>query len=384
MKIFQFIVFFTIILAIYFSVNFYIYIRGLQCFSPHSYIRVFYKIIFLTFASSFILGRILERIWLSKISNLLVWLGSFWLGAMLYFFLAIIIIDVIRLVNYWFPFFSKITSNYWQLKQVTLLVISGIVFFVILFGYLNALKPIIQRLELNIPKKTSLQELNIVAASDFHLGTIIGIDRFCKIVEKINSLNPDLILLMGDIVDEDMAPVVRQNLGQALTSFNSNYGIFAVTGNHEYIGGVTIATQYLKDHNIKILRDTLIKINNSIYIIGREDRSIHQFMGKKRKSLEELMSQVDKSCPIILMDHQPFGLNEAMENGVDLQLSGHTHHGQLFPFNYLTAAIYEQSWGYLKKGDTHYHISSGVGTWGPPIRTGNHPEIVNIKLTFKN
>jgi len=303
---------------------------------------------------------------------------------MLYFFLAIIIIDVIRLVNYWFPFFSKITSNYWQLKQVTLLVISGIVFFIILFGYKNALKPRIQTLELNIPKKTSLQELNIVAASDFHLGTIIGRDRFCKIVKKINSLNPDLVLLMGDIVDEDIAPVVKQNLGQALTGFKSNYGVYAVTGNHEYIGGVKVATQYLKDHNIKILSDTVIKICDSIYIIGREDRSIHQFMGKKRKSLEELMSQVDKSRPIILMDHQPFGLNEAMENGVDLQLSGHTHHGQLFPFNYLTAAIYEKSWGYLKKGNTNYYISSGVGTWGPPIRTGNHPEIVNIKLTFKN
>ena len=139
----------------------------------------------------------------------------------------------------------------------------------------------------------------------------------------------------------------------------------------------------LKAHNIKMLSDTVININASIYIVGREERSINQFTGKKRKPLKKLMSQIDKNYPIILMDHQPFGLNEALENGIDLQLSGHTHHGQLFPFNYLTEAIFEKSWGYLKKGNTLYYISSGVGTWGPPIRTGNHPEIVNIKLTFQ-
>ena len=384
MKIFQFIFFFTIILAIYFSVNFYIYVRGLQCFPLHSYMRLFYKIIFITLASSFILGRILEKIWLSKISSLFVWIGSFWLGAMAYFFLAVILIDIIKLVNFGFPFFSKISSNLWQLKQITLSTTIGIVFLIILFGYINALKPRIKKLELNIPKKSSIQKFNIVAASDFHLGTIIGKERFHKIVEKINSLNPDIILLMGDIVDEDMAPIIEQNLGQALTGLKSNYGVYAVTGNHEYIGGVDVATQYLHDHAITILSDTAAILSNNIYIVGREDRSIRQFIGKKRKTLEKIFVNIDKNLPIILMDHQPFGLNEAMQNGVDLQLSGHTHHGQLFPFNYLTEAIFEKSWGYLKKGNTHYYVSSGVGTWGPPVRIGNHPEIVNIILTFKN
>jgi uncharacterized protein len=383
MKIFQFIIFFSIALSIYFSVNFYIYTRGLQCFPLHTNIRLFYKIIFLILSSSFIIGRILEKIWLSKLSSLFVWVGSFWLGAMVYFFLAVILIDIIRLINFGFPFFSKLNSDYEQLKQITLTVISGIVLCVVLLGYLNALKPRIQKLELTIPKKSSLQELNIVAASDFHLGTIVCRDRFFKIVEKINNLNPDVVLLMGDIVDEDIAPVIKQNLGQALKRFNSKYGIYAVTGNHEYIGGVKAATQYLQNNNITVLSDTAIHIEKSIYIIGREDRSINQFIGKKRKTLSEVMNTVNKNYPIILMDHQPIALHEAMNNGIDLQLSGHTHHGQLFPFNYITEAIFEKSWGYLKKENTHYYISSGVGTWGPPIRTGNHPEIVNIRLTFQ-
>jgi uncharacterized protein len=376
MKIFQFIIFFSIALSIYFAVNFYIYSRGLQCFSLHTNIRLFYKIIFLILSSSFIIGRILEKIWLSK-------LGSFWLGAMVYFFLAVILIDIIRLINFGFPFFSKLNSDYEQLKQITLAVISGIVLCVVLLGYLNALKPKIQKLELTIPKKSSLSELNIVAASDFHLGTIVCKDRFIKIVEKINNLNPDVVLLMGDIVDEDIAPVIKQNLGQALTSFKSKYGIYAVTGNHEYIGGVEAATQYLQNHNITVISDTAIQIENSISIIGREDRSINQFLNKRRKTLADIVNSIDKNFPMILMDHQPIALHEAMENGIDLQLSGHTHHGQLFPFNYITEAIFEKSWGYLKKGNTHYYISSGIGTWGPPIRTGNHPEIVNIRLTFQ-
>jgi len=335
-------------------------------------------------ASSYILGRILEKLWLSELSSTLVWVGSFWLAAMAYFFLAIIIIDILRLINIWFPFISKLNSDYWQLKQITSLVISGLVFLIVFFGYLNALNPRINKLELTIPKKSTLAELNIVAASDFHLGTIVCRERFKKIVEKINSLNPDVILLMGDIVDEDIAPVIRQNLGQALTSFRSKYGAFAVTGNHEYIGGVDVATQYLKDHLVTVISDSLIRIENSIYIIGRDDISKNQFIGKKRKPLKQLLDQVDNNFPIILMDHQPFGLNEAMENGVDLQLSGHTHHGQLFPFNYITQKIFEKSWGYLKKGNTHYYISSGVGNWGPPIRTSSHPEIVNIKMIFQN
>ena len=95
------------------------------------------------------------------------------------------------------------------------------------------------------------------------------------------------------------------------------------------------------------------------------------------------MLGVDKSLPIILMDHQPFKLDEAVRNGVDVQLSGHTHHGQLWPFHFITKKVYELSWGYKLKGNTHVYVSSGVGTWGPPVRTGNRPEIVHLRLRFR-
>ena len=173
--------------------------------------------------------------------------------------------------------------------------------------------------------------------------------------------------------------MIRQNLGETLRKINSRLGVFAVTGNHEYIGGVEEACRYLGDHGITMLRDESVMIDDRVYIVGREDRSIGS---GRRKSLDDLLLRVDKSFPVILMDHQPFRLEEAENAGVDLQLSGHTHHGQLWPFNFITKKVYELSWGYKKKGNTHVYVSCGVGTWGPPVRTGNRPEIINMKLRF--
>jgi predicted MPP superfamily phosphohydrolase len=162
----------------------------------------------------------------------------------------------------------------------------------------------------------------------------------------------------------------------------SKLGVYAITGNHEYIGGVESAVKYLKEHGIKELRDTCVLIDNRFYLVGREDRDRPRFTGKPRHELSDLMQQVDRSYPVILMDHQPFNLDRTVDQGVDLQLSGHTHHGQLWPFNYITSAMYEISCGYKKIGQTHFYVSTGFGTWGPPVRLGNRPEIVQITLTF--
>jgi predicted MPP superfamily phosphohydrolase len=183
-------------------------------------------------------------------------------------------------------------------------------------------------------------------------------------------------------VDEDIEPVIRQNLGETLHLIKSKYGIYGITGNHEYIGGVEEACNYLVNHGVTMIRDSTITIADAFTLVGREDVNIHEFVGKQRKKLADLMKNVNKSLPVILMDHQPLHLNDAVDNSADLQLSGHTHHGQLWPFNYIAQAVYEVSWGYKKKGNTHIYVSSGVGTWGPPMRTGNTPEVVNLKLKF--
>jgi len=374
--------FFGIVFTVYGLVNFYIGLRGFQAMEAASSWREIYIAAFLFLSLSFIAGRFLERAWLSPVSEALVWTGSYWLAAMLYFFLAVFFLDLLRLVNHFIPFFPAfVTEDYQRAKFLIGAGITMLVILVVLGGHVNAANPAIRRLDIHLPKRVKgSAEIHVVVASDIHLGTIIGRGRFDRVVEKINALSPDLVLLPGDIVDEDLAPVIKENLGESLRSIKATYGVVAVTGNHEYIGGADEACRYMTEHGVIVLRDSMVRLENGLQIVGREDRSSRQFAGKKRKSLQELVAGIDPTNPVILMDHQPFQLEEASAAGVDLQLSGHTHHGQLWPFNLITRAIYEVSWGYKLVGETQVYVSSGVGTWGPPVRTGNRPEIVSIRL----
>ena len=385
MRTANFVIFFGIFFSIYGLLNFYIFFRGWQSIPQGSTLRSAYAILFWIVAVSFIAGRMLERIWASALSNLLIWMGSFWIAAMLYFFIAVVFLDLLRIGNHFLQFYpSFVTANYPQAKYFTSAGTIGLVAVLVLAGHVNALIPRIRTLDLTINKSgEGMQTVNIVAVSDIHLGTIVGRHRFDHIVEQVNSLNPDVVLLPGDIVDEDLAPVINQNLGEALKEFKPRFGVFAVTGNHEYIGGVEEASDYLAGHGVVMLRDQAVKVNGSFFLVGREDRSLNQFTGRTRKSLAELMAGIDRRYPVILLDHQPFRLEEAVSQNIDLQLSGHTHYGQLWPVNFIIDAMFEVSWGYRKISDTNIYVSSGAGTWGPPVRIGNHPEIVNIRLRFR-
>jgi len=259
----------------------------------------------------------------------------------------------------------------------------GVVALVVIAGFINARNPRIKKLELHIAKSvTGEKSLNVVMASDIHLGTLIAKRKANRLVETINSLHPDIVLFAGDVVDEDLAPVIKNNLGANLIRIKAKLGVFAITGNHEYIGGAEAAVKYLGEHGITMVRDTAVLVDGRFWIVGRDDRDKSRFTGKKRRELADIMQHVVHNCPIILMDHQPFNLEKAVEQGVDLQLSGHTHHGQLWPFNYITTSMYEISYGYKLIGKTHFYVSSGFGTWGPPVRLGNRPEIVQIIMKF--
>ena len=384
MKTINIVIFFGVFFTIYGLINYYLFIRGWQAIPQESPVRTYYLIAFLVLALAFIAGRFLERAWLSPVSEALVWIGSFWLAAMLYFFLAVVVLDLTRLINRFVPFYpASVTDHYEIAKQCILAIVVLIVSIVLAVGHINASMPRIHELSIRVPKlMEGVQSLTIVSASDVHLGSIIGRERFNAIVQKINALEPDLVLIPGDLVDEDLGPVIKENLGETLRTIRARYGVLAITGNHEYIGGVEEACKYMADHGVTVLRDSVARVGPGIYVVGREDRSINQFNGRRRKSLEELMAAVDRRAPIILLDHQPFGLDEGVRQGVDLQISGHTHHGQLWPLNCITSAIYEVSWGYLQKENTHIYVSTGVGTWGPPVRIGNRPEILHIKLTL--
>jgi uncharacterized protein len=385
MKASSFVLFFSVFLTLYGLVNFYIFSRLWQIIPQGSCVRPWFVGGFVLLASSFILGRLLEKLTVCTASSAFIWTGSIWLGLMAYLAMGFLVADLLHGLLFMghLAIPARIPAGVLERLYSTgaVIIIAAVT---VVAGHINAANHIITRLDVEITgKKTPLKSLNIALATDIHLGVIIGNGRFAKLVRDINAMQPDLILLAGDVVDEDIAPVIEDNVGAKICELKAKYGVFGVTGNHEYIGGVNEAIAYLVDHGITMLRDRAVVIDNAFILAGREDLSSRQFSGMPRKPLSGLLGESDPALPIILMDHQPFGIRDAVDSAVDLLLCGHTHHGQLWPFNYITSMIYEVSRGYKKLGSTSVYVSCGFGTWGPPVRTGNRPEIVNILVTFK-
>ncbi len=225
----------------------------------------------------------------------------------------------------------------------------------------------------------------MVAVSDLHLGIIVDNHRLAELVTMINDLNPDIILLPGDIVDGDILPFIEQNMAETWHRLKPHFGIYAALGNHDYIGGQSANTiSRLEQTGIKVLRDEVVLMENSFYLVGREDVYGSFFNGNEQKTLASIMAGIaqEPQKPVIVLDHQPVHLDEPWEQEVDLQLSGHTHRGQLAPLSLITEHIFEVDHGYLCKGQLQIIVSSGFGTWGPPIRVGSRPEILDILIKF--
>jgi hypothetical protein len=373
-------------ILIYGSLNFYLIHKGWRALEGSARVwRLSYAILASLLAASFFAGRFLERAGAGP-SGLLIWAGSFWLAVLLYGLLAAALCDLSLLAAGLFrlkglqSLLSSAAWRTWAFAAIAVLILT-----VTAAGYFNACRIRLRALRVEIPRpEMGIDSLTVTLVTDIHLGTIVGNGRLGRLVEQVNATDPDLVLLAGDIVDEDIAPVIRQDMGKKLSALRSRRGVWGITGNHEYIGGVKEALSYLEAHGIRMLVDQKAEIVPGLWLAGRNDRSAARFAGSPRKPLSELLEGLDGRGVVILMDHQPFNLEEAAGNGVDLQLSGHTHHGQLWPLSLITNRIYEKSWGYLRKGDTHYYVSSGAGTWGPPVRIGNHPEVVKITLRFKD
>jgi hypothetical protein len=380
MRSLSFLIFFSIVMLIYTSANYYLYVRGLQAFSFNQPLKRWYVFIFWTVAFLFIAGSILERTATSSFSEWIYRIGSFWIAYMLYLGLAVVLIDVIRIFNYFIHFlppFSEVMKFRLGIGVISLVSI------IVIAGHINALWINVKEIPLTIHKKvTGSPEVKILMASDLHLGALIGERREKHLLDIIQEQKPDLVLLCGDLVDGEIAPVLRKKLGKHIQEIQTTLGVYAITGNHEYIGGINKTLPYLKSININVLIDSIVTLPNGIQLVGRNDHSSGRG-SKARKPLAELVSGLDQTKPVIVMNHQPFNLQEAVDAKADLHLSGHTHHGQLWPVNYITQAIFELSWGFLKKGNTNFYVSSGYGTWGPSVRVGNRPEVVVFKLKFE-
>jgi uncharacterized protein len=257
----------------------------------------------------------------------------------------------------------------------------------LIWGSRNAWSTVIRRYELDVDKRAGdgRKELRIAVASDLHLGTVVGKGHLERLVKHMEGLKPDLILLPGDVLDDSIEPFIRENMADILKRMKAPLGIYACLGNHEYIGGhIEDYVQRMKDIGIGVLTDRTVLLENAFYVAGRKDKAVERFRKEGRLGLEELLAGTDRTLPVILLDHQPYGLGAAAEAGVDLMLSGHTHRGQMAPSHLITRRLFELDWGYLRKGAMHALVSSGYGFWGPPIRIGSRSEILSIRLRFRS
>lgn len=373
----------TIMLAIYCAANYYIGWRGWQVLRlKGSQIRgKWYTLVISTLTLAYPLARLGETSSPSRFIDNLILIGALWLGMLYYLCILTLIIDLLCLINRRWKFLPRTLTNY-PVTIMTMVFCTTLM--LVSYGTWNARHPVTQNYDITISKTAgSLETLQVVLVSDIHLGNIIDNQRLTKFINRINQLEPDIVLFAGDMIDGNVDVLANQNMIDNFARLKPQLGTYAILGNHEYFDQKPdVAIQYLEQGHVHVLRDQWTLIADSFYLVGRDDLSKQRYTGTTRQDLATIMTGINHALPILLLDHQPHSLQDGVEQGVDLQLSGHTHLGQLFPNSLITNKIFDLDWGYLRKESMQVIVSCGIGTWGPPIRIGNHPEIVNITIHF--
>ena len=307
-----------------------------------------------------------------------------------YVFLFILGLHILLLIN---RFIRIVPDNILKNKTFVL----AAIFFTIVCGisilvigtHINN-NPVISKYYITIPKKSSkINSLKVISVSDLHLKNITSRLFLKKLVKRVRSAEPDIIFLPGDIVETygNTNAVKLNEFIEILKDIKSNNGIFAVGGNHDLPDrNVADKIDFNKRLGITMMSDSLIELENKIYIIGLKYRGKNE-----KRPIDSLLKFRTKDIPVILLDHAPYCLGETSRNHIDVQLSGHTHYGQIWPLNYVTDAVYDVAWGYKKSNNTHLFVSCGVQDaimpgyqdLSIPVRTGSVSEIMEINIEFK-
>jgi predicted MPP superfamily phosphohydrolase len=365
-----------IFLAVYFVPAIYVFFRLRNYFSDQKH-RIYFAILYIVFTFTFPCIEFLSHSsgipWITGFIKI----GYYSLPYLLYLFITVLLVDMAIAINRLVKIIPvSLVKNRIFRKSLFAFILAAPLLIVTTGAFWHG-NVQINRYQIAVPKKSSgLNHLKIAFAADLHLKGIADKSIVDTFVTKINSLNPDIVLLVGDIIEGDRKDVEMTVLEQALRKINSKYGVYAAFGNHELHGGIS-NLDFFDNSAIKVLKDSFIQIDKSFYLIGRND-----YRSVTRKTVEELLSGVQNDLPIIMLDHRPSDFGNVSSTNVDVQVSGHTHNGQLFPLNYITSNMYELSWGYKKMNTTHFFVTSGLQAWGPAVKTVGTSEIMVIDIDF--
>lgn len=368
------------VLLIFIATNYYVALRLYQLIPDNSFIRIAFIVIFAICAGSLFLFFPLYKNLSFTLGALLYRIGTAWLIAFGYFLLLFIITDLLKVSNNIFHFMDKsLVYSLTHHNYTSFFSVIGVVFILLFIGNINYHKKRRVHFEIETSKLTTNKDrLRILGISDLHLGYTIGAKELTKWVQIINDENPDIVVIGGDLIDNNAKIIFEMGLDRILRNIHAPLGVYACLGNHEYISGKTESIRFHEASNISVLKDTIYNVSENITLIGRDDLS-----NKNRKPLNAIINEVDKNHFKLLLDHQPSNLEEAEKEKIDLQFSGHTHNGQVFPFSLIAESMFENPHGMIRKGLTWVYVSSGLGIWGGKFRIGTQSEYAVFDLIPK-
>lgn len=361
--------------------NPYICLRGYQAIPAKKSWRIPYLLLFVIELLIFFFGFIFHSVLPDEVMIPIMYICNTWYIASLYITLSLLLLELIRLSNRFFHWFPKWIADHYKQTKLAL-------FFAVIVGATGLMihanrvveYPIVKNVYITLPKGSSNRDsLTIVMMSDLHIGEMIGKKLVQRYVRMANEQHPDMVVLVGDIMDYESRFAEKDHIEDDLQQLKAPLGVYIVYGNHEYRANRFAKQRWLRKTGATLLVDSVARLDSSFSLIGRDD-----YINKKRKPLHALMAGVDTTRPIIVLDHQPWSFAEMAMNGVDLGLHGHTHNGQFWPYPLLMKLIYECPYGYFRKGPTQFYVSSGIGIAGPPYRVGTVSELVVLHIRFEN
>lgn len=357
--------------------------------------KVPFAVVYLFMALSPVIAFLLPK---SAVAIVIRRISTYWIGIMLYSLLYVVLFDLLRLIAKHTKLKNTLLFSHGSVISIGSVVVACAVA-TCLYGIFNARNIKVNEYSVTVNKSCgSDKHLKAVLVADLHMGYAIGVDHITNMVEKINQQDADIVIIAGDIFDNSYDGMDDpEGIKAQLKSIKSKYGVYAVYGNHDIdekiLMGFTFdwggkqlnskkMTNFIKECDIKLINDESVLINDEFYLVGRRDTDKPGTEDGTRAEISELTKDLDKTKPIFVLSHEPDELQKTADAGADIDFSGHTHDGQLFPGNLTIGLFWENPCGMIKKDNMYSIVTSGVGVYGTFMRVGTDAEICTVDIDF--